>query len=305
MERKHTIAGAPEVRVAVRVRGVSSEQRYFDERTCTTRLTPDFVVIRLRDQVDLDCELHITNMRTQMGGTYRVAWINTLAELGFYPVGLELLDPDGENRERDSIPEGVETEDAAPVALLECVGCYQRVSTPLPEAETASLGEGFTIARHCDICKATTGWVYCVENPRVAETPSEDEPTRQEELSPAAGRPAPAESSAQKTAGPSKDHRLKGRAPIRMMVKINRTKYGLPVVDICETINISRTGLYFTTKQGYEVGEILEVISPYHPDSMAIPVQARVVRRDEFPGNCQKGVAIRFTPAFALPSPPA
>ena len=80
-----------------------------------------------------------------------------------------------------------------------------------------------------------------------------------------------------------KDQRLKGRAPIHLAIKIIRTKYGMPTFDICETINVSRTGVYFTTEQGYEVGETVEVILPYHPDSVAIPVQARVVRQDGAP----------------------
>ena len=140
---------------------MSHEERFFDEQTSTTRVTQDFIVIRLREQVDLDSELHIANMRTQIGGTYRVAWINTRAEQDLYSVGLELLDPEGEIWEPDSIPEVPETEDAAPVVLLECQRCHQRVSTPLPEAETTSLGEGFTIARPCDTCKATTELGLC------------------------------------------------------------------------------------------------------------------------------------------------
>jgi hypothetical protein len=282
MELQHTIAGAPEVRVALRVRGMSHEERYFDEQTSTTRVTQDFIVIRLSTRVALEIELHVLNMRTQIGGTYRVAWINTRAEQGFYSVGLELLDPEGEIWEADSIPEGLETGEAAPVVLLECQRCHRRASTPLPEAETASLGEGFTIARPCDTCKATTGWVYCVERPLAAEA------ARQEEM-------APADASTPTSAESSKDQRQKGRAPIQLKIKIIRTKYGSATFDICETLNVSRTGLYFTTKQAYDVGETLEVILPYHLDSLAIPVQARVVRQDDLRGTYQKRVAIQLT----------
>jgi hypothetical protein len=282
MERKHTIAGAPEVSVAVRVRGMSHEHRFFDELSSTTRLTQDFIVIHLHDQVDLDSELHITNMRTQIGGTYRVAWIYTRAEQDFHSVGLELLDPEGEIWEPDSIPDGRETEDAAPVVQLECQRCHQRVSTQVPEADTESLSEGFSIARPCDTCKATTGWAYAIEKPLPAEAPHQEET-------------ASAGASTRKSAETIKEQRQKGRAPIKLAIKIIRNKYGSVVFDIGETINVSRTGVYFATKQSYEVGGTVKVIMPYHPDSVAIPVQARVVRQDQPPGTPQKRVAIHLT----------
>ena len=64
--------------------------------------------------------------------------------------------------------------------------------------------------------------------------------------------------------------------------------------DICETINISRTGAYFGTHKYYELGEIVDVILPYHPDSLQIPVKARVMRVDEVPGTYDKRVAIHL-----------
>jgi len=296
MERRHTIAGTPEVKVPIRVRGLSRAQRYFDERTLTTRLTLDFIVVRLRDEVDLDSELHVMNIRTQVGGTYRVAWINTRPKLNFYSVGLELLDPEGEIWEPDTIPGVVESGDAAPIALLECLRCHDRVSTPVPEAETSSLRKGFTIARHCDVCRATTIWVYCVDETIEAELVRQAETPHQQAPALAAQVSEPADPSKPKPAERSKDHRQKGRAPIQLAIKIIRSKYGQQLFDICETINVSRTGVYFATGQNYEPGEILEVIVPYHPDSVAIPVQARVVRRYEHPGTHQMRVAIQFTP---------
>jgi hypothetical protein len=293
MESRYKIAGAPEVKVAVRVRGLSHDEHYFDEQTSTTRVTQDFVVVRLSKLIDLDIEVHVTNLRTQVGGIYRVAWINTRPEQGLHSLGLELLHPEGEIWEPGSIPEGLEAGDAAPFVLLECQSCYQTVSTRLLEAETASLGEGFTIALPCDTCKATTKWAYVVEKPIAAEA------IPQGEAHPHARGAGAATTSTGKSAHPSaqflKDQRQKGRAPINLAVKIIRTKHGLPIFDICETINISRTGVCFSTEQGYEVGETLEVILPFHPDSiMAIPFQGRVVRQDRRPGTLRKRVAIQL-----------
>ena len=289
MERRHLIAGAPELKVAVRVRGLSHDQRYFDELTSTTRVTKDFIVIRARERVDLDSELHVTNMRTQVGGTYRVAWINTRPQDDRYAVGLELLDPEGEIWEADSIPSDDDLVDARPVAPLECSRCYQRAAIPLSEVEAEALNEGLLIARHCDTCKATTNWAFYLEKaPAVEAGPEEMQNAAPEGAQAAAPEPAPAAS--------GMDLRKKGRAPIRLTIKVIRSKYGLNVFDVCETINVSRTGVYFITEQGYEIGENLEIVLPYHPDSMAIPVSAVVVRQDSRPGVYQKQVAIRFNP---------
>jgi Tfp pilus assembly protein PilZ len=281
METTHAIAGAPEVRIAVRVCGLSHEEHYFDELASTTRLTQDFIVIRLRERVEPDSELHITNMRTLIGGTYRVAWINTRAKQGLYSVGLELLNPEGEIWQTDSIPGGWKRRDDPPVVLLECQRCHQRVSTPVPEAETESLGEGFILARPCDTCKATTGWVFTMERPPAAETSP-----RQEIV--------PANAPAHRLVESAKEQRHKGRAPIRLAIKIIRNKNGAYVFDVGETINVSRTGVYFATQQKYEVGGDVKVIVPYDPDSVAIPVQARVIRQDEPLGTQQKRVAVHL-----------
>lgn len=293
MERKYTIAGAPEVRVAIRVRGMSDELRYFDEHATTTRLTRDFIVIRLCNRVDLDCELHILNMRTRVGGTYRVAWINTHTDDGFYPVGLELLDPEGEIWGQESMSDEVETGVESPIVPLECVRCSQQVSIAMPEVETVCLGEGFTIARPCETCKATTSWAYRVEKSPAPEPPTPNETTLPSEET--AEATAETLAAALDFAEANNDRRRNGRAPICLAMKIMRNKYGLKVSDICETINVSRTGVYFATEQGYEVGEALEVILPYHPYGVAISIPARVVRQDLPTGPSQKRVAIHLT----------
>jgi hypothetical protein len=225
-------------------------------------------------------------MRTQIGGTFRVAWINTRAVQGFHSVGLGLLDPEGEIWEPGTIPDIPPSGVSPPTVLMECHRCHQRVSAPVPEADPESLGEGFMIARHCDTCKGTTAWGFRSEAPAAPEPSSQATTAQTSEVTSA--------TPAQKRAGVEKDQRLKGRAPIKMLVKITRFKYGKSLADVCETINISRTGVYFATSQIYEVGEKVEVVLPYHPDSVAIPVQGQVVRQDERRETFQKGVAIHL-----------
>ena len=283
MERQYAIAGTPEVNVTVRVRGMSQQQRYFDIQTITTRVTPDFIVVLIGEAVELDSELHVTNLGTQIGGTYRVAWTSPYLEEGSYRAGLELLDPDGEIWEPGALFGPAEgSEGAAPTACLECRRCATRISTEVLEAEPAALAEGFTLSRHCDSCKATTAWAFCAEKPPAAETQSESTDIASQ---------APADAA---PGGGRRENREKGRAPIKMGIKISRTKWGTPSHDLCETINVSRTGAYFGTHKYYELGEIVDVILPYHPDSVQIPVKARVMRVDEVPGTYDKRVAIHL-----------
>jgi hypothetical protein len=291
MEHRYTIAGVPEAKIAIRVRGLTRELRYFDEQATTTRVTHDFIVIRLRELVDLDVELHVANRVTTVGGNYRVAWINTRAEEGLYAMGLELLEPEGEIWDPALIPAGANSSDEGPVIQLECERCHQVISSSIPEAEPDSLHEGFAIACHCDPCKATTSWIFHAETAPAPETLTE---------SSTAETPAPAtlpNPTPVTPSGPQHENRQKGRAPIKMGIQIFRTKYGIDIFDICETINVSRTGVYFTTTQGYEPGERVKVVLPYHPHTMSIPVPALVVRQDERPGVHVKRVAIQMLPA--------
>jgi hypothetical protein len=291
MERSYFITGTPKVELPVRVRGLSQKQRYFDEQTRTTHITQDFIVTRLPELVDLDVELHVTNRQTMVGGTFRVAWINQRPDEGLYEAGLELLEQEGEIWDWSSIPTAVETAQEGPTIQLECARCYQQVSTTVPEADADSLREGFIIARPCETCKATTSWAFGVPMPAVE--PVVEEPAADAIAAPAA---AGAASATPKPAGPSIENRLKGRAPIKMGIQIFRTKYGIDIFDICETINISRTGVYFSTTQGYEPGELVKVVVPYYPNTMSIPVPARVVRQDEQPGMHVKRVALHMGP---------
>lgn len=283
MQRQHAIAGAPEVSLTVRIRGLSQEQRFFDEQTTTSRVTREFIVVRLHERVDLDAELHVTNMRTQVGGTYRVAWTGWRPETPLYSAGLELLDPEGEIWEDNAIVEAPEIDDAPPVVRLECQRCCSRISISVPEADYAAVGEGFSISRHCDGCKATTGWVFYTGSADTAEAPPEESPVAGTASLPGFQRNLP-----------TTEKREKGRAPIKLGIKIIRSKYGTASHDVGETINISRTGAYFTTNQAYEPGEIVSVVLPYQPGAMEIPVRARVIRNEEVPGVYQRRVAIHL-----------
>jgi hypothetical protein len=285
MEEK-TCLDQVKVAIPVRVRGMSSQNRFFDEQTETDWVGEESVTTHLRNLVELDAEVHLTSLKTHVGGTFRVIWANTKAVNGVYPMGLRLVDAEG-NLWAMTFPAAAPGEEGAfPQVCLECQRCHQKLLTPVPEARGEFLCEGFRVARHCEQCKGTAAWGFTTEPQPAAPPASEAEP----ETLPSAVEAPPAPKPKR-----LEDHRLKGRARIQFPIKVTRKKYGTPLEDISQTVNVSRNGAYFLSSQNYDVGEDVEVVMNYKEGDLALPVPARVVRVDQPKESFQKGVAIHMT----------
>ena len=261
-----------QVAIPVRVRGMSVENKFFDEETETRWLSKFGLMTRLRNLVDLETEVHVTNLRNAVAGTFRTVWVNTRAHEGFHEIGLEVSDVEGDVWGIHFPPgEASPDETLAPV-WLECKRCHTHLLSPLPEAEFEYLREGFLIAKHCDRCKATTPWEFTVEAEIIADDRAAAKAKGKEE----------------------KELRSKGRVSIKMKIKVIRRAFGMRIEDICETDNVSRQGVCFHSTYAYEVGEKLEVIMPFKEGDVAIPVPASVVRVDRNKATPQHAVAIRL-----------
>ncbi len=261
----------------VRIRGMSAQNKFFDEETETQFVGTADVVIRLRSLVELETQVHLSDLKNNSGGTFRVVWVNSRPREGFHDVGLELLEAESKLWRVEFPPAPSE---APPQATLECLRCHQSLSVAVVEAEEEFLRAGFQISRHCDACKATTDWKL------VTAGGADDEADALEaELLEPGGKPK---------AKSRPDKRNKGRARLRMVIKVIRKKYGMVLEDVIETKNVSRGGAYFISDKVYEVGEPLEVVMPYKKGEMTIPVRARVVRLDSLGDFSQRGVAIRL-----------
>jgi hypothetical protein len=263
------------VAIPIRVRGMSTQHKFFDEATETARLGPGLIVTRIQNLVDLETELLVINSRNNIAGTFRVLWFNVQDMEGWHDVGLELLEAEGDLWE---IPlPAAEQEAAAPAAQvwLECQRCHQKLLTEIPEAEDEFLHEGFRIARTCERCKATTSWEF---------SPAEAGET-------AAGAVGAGPTMRRK---PYIESRTKGRAPIETDIKVIRARYGTILEDICKTINVSRHGAYFLTKEGYSVGERVSAVLHYKESDVSIPVPAYVVRVEPARDGLHNAVAIKF-----------
>jgi hypothetical protein len=238
--------------VPIRVRGMSSRHKFFDETTETLYLSPGSFITRLRSHVDPDTEVHVTSNATGQSGSFRVLWINEVEHDGSYHFGMELLDVEGNiwGKSLEAAPDQAVL--PAPEARIECNRCHTTQTIPLPEALAEFINDGFRMARHCEQCKGSTGWKF---SPEVVE------PDRVRSADGA-------------------DDRRKGRASIKMKIKVYSDRGGLVGEDVCETLNVSANGLYFKTHQPYEVGEVLKIVAPFVESAVAIPIPARVVRFD-------------------------
>jgi hypothetical protein len=248
--------------IPVRVRGMSSRQKFFDENTETSYVGIASVITRLQSIVDLETELHVMNLKNNLGGTFRVTWVSVRGQEAWHPVGLEQIEAEGNIWEIRSS----ETSGGRPAqAWLQCRNCRTGELASLPEAEGEFIQDGFVISRPCDRCKATTPWGF---------TPAETEnaPSREG----------------------FKNMRSTGRAPLTMKIKVMRQAFGMPLEDICETINVSRNGACFQSRSGYTVGEQLRVVLPYTEGDVAIPVPARVVRLNQAREGSLLDVAIHL-----------
>lgn len=260
--------------IPIRVRGMSTQNKFFDETTETSLVGPQIVITRLRSLVDLETEVHVMSLKSKVGGTFRVIWISTAAKEGFYDLGLELSQAEGDMwKVRFSKSSAAKAEPGAE-AWLECQRCRQRLQTRVPEAAAEFLAEGFLISRSCERCKATTPWKISVDPATEAAT----------------GGPGRSKKS-------GKELRRKGRVPLTMQIKVLRDNFGLPYEDICKTVNVSRGGACFESAQNYVVGETLKVVIPYKEGELGIPVPARVVRRDPVKGSPRLAVAIQLEEA--------
>ncbi len=261
--RRHRVR----VGMLIRVRGMSAEQKFFDEETETLILSGHEVMARIHSLPELDSEIHITSLKNGAAGIFRVSWLGVEPQDGAHDIGLEKMEAEGDLWEMDFPAAAGPEEETLPQCRLECRGCHEKVLSAVPEAEEEFIRQGFRVARPCDHCKATTAWEFAAEESAEAE---------------------------RETGAPAVDLRGKGRAPLRIQLQITRRRFGTPMDEVCHTENVSRTGAYFFSGHRYEVGEFVRVVLPYKEGDLAIPVPARVVRVDKPSSGDYHGVAINL-----------
>ena len=250
--------------IPVRVRGLSAENKFFDEEAEAQVLSSRSLLLRLKNPVTLETDIHITLPETSGEGSFRVFWALRNPIGGVFPCGAEALDFKGTLPS----PEGPNPEEAverAAYTWLKCRRCNETQAISLLDVEPQYLTIGFEISRMCDNCQSETQWDFAA----------------QDELEP------------QK---PSVERRGIGRAPLAMKLMVTRWRFGAPVEEVCDTLNVSREGAYFLSDQIYEKGEEVEIVLPYQEGHPSIKLPAVVVRIDDTDGSHLRGVAIHIYP---------
>jgi hypothetical protein len=262
-----------EMAIPIRVRGMSVENKFFDEETETKLVGLQTLVTRLQNLVELETEVHVVNLESMVGGTFRVVWVNTVGRDGFHNLGLELSQTEGDlwkvqfgNLDGDA----GQTE-----GWIECLRCHQRLKVPVPQARAPFFVEGFQLSRPCDRCKATTSWAFSTDPATEAAGGGQGPAARKRGI----------------------EMRRKGRVPLKMQIKLVRASFGYALEDVCTTLNVSRGGACFVSPHPYAVGETLKVYMPYKEGELGIPVPARVVRRDPLKGSPHHAIAIQLQEA--------
>lgn len=203
----------------VGVRGISAQDKFFDETTETVRISAEAAVLRTKNLLQADSEVHLTNLNNSLPGTFRVVWGNSSPRDGFYVSGVEPVEVEGdlwEFRFASISFEREGSEDATP--WLGCSRCRQKEQVCLPDVEPEFLGEGFSITRLCDSCRRTTVWEFHFGG-------------EEDELS--------------KTGSPEEDRRRVGRAPLNFMIKVIHFKSGSVLEDIRTTLMCREAGPTF------------------------------------------------------------
>lgn len=257
MEERQPPKPGPNPELAVEVRGKSVDNKFFSVTTDAHVLGSRSLLLLLTNQVELGSEIFVTILSKSSSGTFRVIWMNTSWPEQFYPYGVEAVKFEGE------IWFGYTP--APPVgAWLRCRQCSQSEQISLPDVDPSFLTKGFLISRFCEKCGITTLW-------------------EGEEW-------------------PAVERRRAKRPPIKFKIKLTRlvskfhsSKGTISLEDIGVTINISREGAYFRSKEDYRVGQELMVVFPYVEEQENIEVPAKVVRVDEVKDSPFRHVAIHLT----------
>jgi len=268
-----------QVAFPIRVRGMSKEHKFFDEKTQTIFVGKYGFMTRLQSLVDLEAEIHVVNLKNDVPGTFRVVWVNTRIQDGFYQVGVETYEVPDDIWGIYFPPPESSNDLGEGQAWLVCRTCQQKQLGTVPQAELEYLEVGVLVARDCEQCKATTTWEYTMAEagPDAAANPSSD------------------------VSKAKLEKRARKRVNLNLTLKVIRQMGGTVVEDLARTIDVSHVGAYFLTSQIYQVGERLKVILPYKKDGVGRPIGARVIRIGQPKGTAQNAVAVQMDTALSLP----
>jgi hypothetical protein len=102
----------------------------------------------------------------------------------------------------------------------------------------------------------------------------------------------------------SSDGRLRPRVRTELAIRVRQIGPPRESLEVTTTLDVSRNGVLFRTRQPYEMHSTVWVIVPYNPQAAATEAEfpATVVRIDSVPDGSSE-VAVRFLNARTDPTP--
>jgi hypothetical protein len=224
--------------------------------------------IALQHAVAVGDTLRIINLHNYGKADFRVVAPAGTTDQGVAEWGVECLDPE------QSIW-GIEF--GPPLkgrggALIQCEDCHREGFTPLTPGELEILSTSGSLERSCSHCNRTTHWSYS----------SIYHPPREHQFGPGVTSPARPEPA---------NRRSDDRRGIKQLILI-RGPQGQE--EISKSENVSTGGFAVSLSMDVNVGDRLQVVYPYSPESPAAERQAIVRRRATHPFGGRRLFGLQF-----------
>jgi hypothetical protein len=217
----------------IRVSGEDSFGRPFQEETLTVSINQHGGCITLAYQVSPGSQVRLHNLQNGRESAFRVVSETRRVFGDRAEWGVEVLEPEADFWGVQFVPP---PGGPIPKVLIRCKECQGALLSPLHSAEHEILLYTGFISRHCAPCDATTRW-------QPAPDPILDEL--------AARLRAEAESGSERRVNP--------RRRLLMRLQVRDSTGGTTEV---QTLDVSKGGLSFLTRQPHQTGETLIFVLP-------------------------------------------
>ena len=99
---------------------------------------------------------------------------------------------------------------------------------------------------------------------------------------------------------PAKDQRTNRRSSLKLPISIRAHVPDFEITELTETVNVSRSGVYFFSDKPYQWQRDVRVVVPHdrRADAQNIESPATIVRIDQKPGQPMRGIALHMSHLF-------
>lgn len=256
------VTGACGARTAVRVEG----------RTVVVSRHGAKVMLRCR--LDVDQRISIRCAATGAEAEARVVGEAGQSADGALCYGIEFAQ-DQRGFWGIEFPSADEAEGAVGRVLLACAECHTRELVYLNEIEADVLDASASLSRRCGKCAALTLWQGTYAQAGGKQTEAGPRP--------AAPSPSPANLGA--------DQRRYTRLDLQVTVCVRHARYG---EEVAKTINVSRGGFRFRSRNRYREGAMIEAALPYSSGGANIFAPGKIVYAAPIPGGDMNVYGVMF-----------